>query len=210
MPNADSWIKRATEILNDGQKAHLESIPFAVSLLTSVYGPQSMQMKTFTKQLESMAASAQNLGNARHHQVGVAQGTIRNTVAELQAGLISSVRALVAGEIFGELVGMAKQVLADQTEPAKNVAAVLVASAFEDLMRRMGIELAGVQGRPELQDVITALKNVGVFKGGETGTAQSFLKFRNDSLHADWTKVQRPQVESCLAFIEALLAKHFS
>jgi hypothetical protein len=68
----------------------------------------------------------------------------------------------------------------------------------------MGSELAGVVGRPKLEEVLTALKN-GVLKGGEVGTAQSHLKFRNDSLHADWPKVQKSQVQSCIALIEALL-----
>ena len=86
----------------------------------------------------------------------------------------------------------------------------MIAAAFEDLMRRMGSELAGVVGRPKLEDVLIAVKNAGITKGGEVGTAQSFLKFRNDSLHADWTKVTRVQVESCTAFIEAILLKHFS
>ena len=80
----------------------------------------------------------------------------------------------------------------------------------EDLMRRMGSELAGVTGRPNLEEVLSALKNAGILKGGEVGTAQSYLKFRNDSLHADWAKVQKSQVQSCTAFIEALLVKHFS
>jgi hypothetical protein len=52
------------------------------------------------------------------------------------------------------------------------------------MIRRMGSELAGVQ--EELEEVIIALKNAGVLEGGEVGTAQSYLKFRNDSLHADW------------------------
>jgi hypothetical protein len=67
-----------------------------------------------------------------------------------------------------------------------------------------------VVGRPKLEDVIIALKDTGVLKGGEVGTAQSYLKFRNDSLHADWAKVQKSQIQSCTAFIEALLQKHFS
>jgi hypothetical protein len=167
-------------------------------------------LKTFTDQLKGIEKGAANPGNARHHQEGAAVGTIRNTVAELQGGLIVGLRILVAGEIFGELVTLAKQILADQTEAAKNVAAVLVASAFEDLVRRMGSELAGVTGRPGLQEVVMALNKAAVLKGGEVATAQSFLKFRNDSLHADWTIVQRSQVESCSAFIEALLLKHFS
>jgi hypothetical protein len=86
----------------------------------------------------------------------------------------------------------------------------MIVAAFEDLLRRMGIELAGVAGRPSLQDVLTALKDAGVLKGGEIGIAQSFLKFRNDSLHADWANVSRVQVESCTAFADAMLVKHFS
>ena len=210
MANAESWIKRANEVLNDPQKAHHESVPFAVSLLNSVYGPHSVQFTSFNDQLNRVAVHAPNSANARYQQVLTAQGVIRNTVAELEGGLVATLRTLVAGEIFGELVSLAKQILTDQGESAKNVGAVLVAAAFEDLLRRMGAELAGVAGRPTLQEVVSALKSASVLKGGEVATTQGFLKFRNDSLHADWSNVQRSQVESCLAFIEALLLKHFS
>ena len=111
---------------------------------------------------------------------------------------------------MGELIRLGKEILEDNDEPSKNVSAVLIAAAFEDLMRRMGTELAGVVGRPKLEEVVRTLKDKGILKGGEVGTAQSYLKFRNDSLHADWTLVQRSQIESCTAFIEALLVKHFS
>jgi hypothetical protein len=154
---------------------------------------------------------APNPTNSSHHQERLATGAIQNTVAEIKSGLIVSLRAQVAGEIFAELVGLGKEVLEGDTEAAKNVSAVLIAAAFEDLMRRMGSELAGVVGRPpKLEIVLTALKDAEILKGGEVGTAQSYLKFRNDSLHADWAKVQRSQVQSCIAFIEALLTKHFS
>jgi hypothetical protein len=33
---------------------------------------------------------------------------------------------------------------------------------------------------------------------------------KNDSLHAYWKNVQKSQIESCIAFIESLLVKHFS
>jgi hypothetical protein len=110
---------------------------------------------------------------------------------------------------LSELVGLSKEIM-DDTDAAKNVSAVLIAAAFEDLMRRMGSELAAVNGRPKLEEVLTALKAAGVLKGGEIGVAQSYLKFRNDSLHADWGNVQKSQVQSCTAFIETLLVKHFS
>jgi hypothetical protein len=52
----------------------------------------------------------------------------------------------------------------------------------------MGATLAGVVGRPPLSDVLTALKNAKVLEGATFTTAQSYLKFRNDALHADWAQ----------------------
>jgi hypothetical protein len=207
--NADAWVARGKDVLN-GQHLAEEVVQCAISILTAVYGSQSTQLNAFTAGLAQVAKSAPSPTNARHHQERNAHGAIQNVIAEIEGGLVVSLRAQVAGEIFGELVGLGKEVLEDNTETSKNVSAVLIAAAFEDLMRRMASELARVEGRPKLEDVLTALKNAGILKGGEVGTAQSYLKFRNDSLHADWGKVQRSQIESCTAFIEALLVKHFS
>jgi hypothetical protein len=207
--NAEAWLKRAKDILAVGQPAG-EAVQFTISILTAMYGSQSPQLKTFIAALAQVAQIAHNPTNADHHQWMHARGALANVVAEIEAGLIVSLRAQVAGEIFAELVRLSKETLEDDTESAKNVSAVLTAAAFEDLMRRMGSELAGVVGRPKLEEVLTALKTAGILKGGEVGTAQSYLKFRNDSLHADWAKVQKSQVQSCTAFIEALLIKHFS
>jgi hypothetical protein len=179
-------------------------------MLTALHGAQSTQLKAFLDGCTAISKNTTGAGNAAHHLHHHAHGAIRNAIAEVEGGLIVGLRAQVAGEIFSELVGLGKEVLEDDTESAKNVSAVLIAAAFEDLMRRMGSELAGVTGRPNLEEVLSALKNAGILKGGEVGTAQSYLKFRNDSLHADWAKVQKSQVQSCTAFIEALLVKHFS
>lgn len=210
--DSSGWIKRATEILNKGDSAHYavatEATQFATSMLTTLYGNKSTQLKSFSEGYE--AISKLKVGNVPLLLCRHAYGAINNAKAELEAGLIVKLRIQVAGEVLSELVRTGKDVLQEQTDAAKNVAAVLSAAAFEDLMRRMGEEFAGVVGRPALQDVLTALKDAGVLKGGEIGTAQSFLKFRNDSLHANWANVSRVQVESCTAFIDAMLVKHFS
>lgn len=90
------------------------------------------------------------------------------------------------------------------------VAAVLTAAAFEDLMRRLGQERAGIAGRVKLEQVLIELKERGVLQGGEPGVAQSFLKFRNDSLHADWDNVTELQVSSCLGLLDSLIIKHLA
>jgi hypothetical protein len=209
MPNTEAWLARAKKLLSVTPLAS-EEVQFAISLLTATYGPNSPQLDAFKAALAQMAKAAPNPTNAAHHQQMYARGAIQNVVAEIEGGLIGSLRAQVAGEVLGELIRLGKEILEDNDEPSKNVSAVLIAAAFEDLMRRMGTELAGVVGRPKLEEVVRTLKDKGILKGGEVGTAQSYLKFRNDSLHADWTLVQRSQIESCTAFIEALLVKHFS
>lgn len=205
----EGWLAHAKKVLA-GEQAPAEEIHFATSLLTAVYGPKSTQLDGFTTALGQIAKSATGVSTTARQQQRHAHGVIQSVVAEIEGGLVVSLRTQAVGEILADLVGLGKEVLRDDTESAKNVSAVLVAAAFEDLMRRMGNELACVEGRPKLEEVITALKTAEILKGGEVGTAQSYLKFRNDSLHADWEKVQRTQVQSCMAFIEALLLKHFS
>jgi hypothetical protein len=205
------WITRADEVLSKGGSDHghaSEAVQFATSMLTTVYGAHSTQLEAFSTGCEAIHKAKVGIipVELRRH----AYGAINNTKAELQAGLVANLRLQVTGEVLADLVAIGKEALAENSDAAKSVAAVLIAAAFEDLIRRMGSELASVAGRPSLQDVLIALKDAGVLKGGEIGTAQSFLKFRNDSLHADWVNVSRVQVESCAAFIDAMLVKHFS
>jgi hypothetical protein len=192
--------------------AVVEEYQGTLALLISLYGTSSHQEET----LLSSAKRASNLagGLIEHnfpHQVRpVIKGTLRAIRADLEAGLIGNVAQRAAGEVLGDMLGLAKEAMALSTESAKNVAAVLTAAAYEDTIRQMGTTLANVRGRPDLSAVITALKDAGVLVGAALTTGQSYLKFRNDALHADWANVDRAVVGSCMAFVEALLLKHFS
>lgn len=205
--NADIWLKQAKELLLDASSHQI--VPFAVSMLAAVYGPQSAQLSALNRRIDQCAKSEGFL-NAESLRGEQAYNAIQSAVTEIENGLVVNLRTHVAGEVLADLIGLGKEILADKTDAAKNVAAVLVAAAFEDLIRRMGAELAGVSGRPKLEVVINALKDANVLRGGEPAVAQSYLKFRNDSLHADWASVERSQIHSCLGFIEPLLLKHFS
>ena len=88
-------------------------------------------------------------------------------------------------------------------------AAVLAAAAFEDVLRRLA-DLKGVAHKEKLADVLMALKDLGILQGAEVGIAQSYLSFRNRSLHAQWNEVDGPAIESALAFIEQLILKHLT
>jgi hypothetical protein len=209
-----AWIKRADEFSTRGhmvgQAGASEAVQFATSMIAALYGQRSPQLDRFSAGCDAISKMKPGTGNIAMELNRHALGTIANCRAEFEAGLVSNLRVQVTGEVLSDLITLGKEVLGEGTDSAKNVAAVMIAAGFEDLTRRMATEFAGVAGRPPMQEVITTLKDAGVLKGGEVGTAQSFLKFRNDSLHADWANVSRVQVESCIAFIDAMLLKHLS
>ena len=77
-------------------------------------------------------------------------------------------------------------------------------------MRRLAEEKAGITSRMKLDQILMEPKNNGILEGGEPGLAQSFLKFRDDSLHANWQTFEEPQVSSCLGMLDSSIVKLFS
>jgi hypothetical protein len=205
----DAWIKRAEEVLAiSGYAAPTQLYQFALSLLTTFYGPSSVQLKALKDSVDTIQRYTK--GSIYNEILAHCSGVIQTTIADIRAGLVGDVRAQIQGEVLGDLVILSKDALSDNSGSAMHVAAVLIAAAFEDILRRLAAEKAGLAERPKLEQVITALKDADLLKGGEISTAHSYLKFRNDSLHADWPQVHRFQVEGCISFVDSLLLKHFS
>jgi len=202
-----NWIEQGNALLSEGEEAMYTLPPFAISMLTYFYGANSVQVRIYQQTVDNLF---KNKGGATRLSFYLAQGAVSNTIRELENGLITNLRTSIQGEVLGDMVGLAREALSANTVETKNVAAVLTAAAFEDCLRRLAAEKAGVQDRPKLESVVVALKDAGVLKGGNVSLATSMLKFRNDSLHADWQNVQQAQVESCLALTESLLRDHFS
>ncbi len=190
-----------------------ELVHGATSIIELLYGANSAQLTTLRNRLSSI--EKQETAKARGTVFGVIEicqavwGVLRSIKAEVEAGLISSLRQQVIGEVLTDFIQLSRAVLEQPGDGAKNVAAVLAAAAFEDTIRRMGASFAGVLGRDDLQDVLTKLKETGIIQGPQVGIAQSYLSFRNHALHANWDKIDRAAVQSVLAFVQELLLKHY-
>jgi hypothetical protein len=178
-----------------------------LTVMHAVYGPGGPQI-----------AALQGVAEANHHGsktfemfnlISAARGALQNLKAELETGMLGSLRQRIAGDVLTDFVHLARAALDDPGEKAKDVAAVLAAAAFEDVIRRMGASLAGKVGEDELQNVIGSLKDKGILQPPQLGIALSYLNFRNRALHAQWDKIERASVHSVLAFVEQLLLKHF-
>ena len=205
-PDELKWIEQGKALINTGMAAAYELHPFAISMLNYFYGANSVQVRAYMQGAEQISKQKEG----RHQPFMHARAAVSNTIRELENGLVANLRTSIEGEVLGDFVSLAREALSLNSDEANNVAAVLTAAAFEDCLRRLATEKTGLVGRPKLEAVLGTLKDSGLIRGGNVSLANSMLKFRNDSLHADWQQVHRAQVESCLALTESLLREHFS
>jgi hypothetical protein len=181
----------------------------ALHLLRMTHGSGTPQEKSLIEAYSAL--KDRKFGGALFQVVQpVAVGTLRALRSEIEDGLIGSVAQRGAGEALADFATLAKEALEGGRDTGRHIAAVLTAALYEDTIRRLGAAKAGVTGRPDLSKVVDALKSSGVLKGAATAVALSYLKFRNDSLHADWGGITVGTIESCLSFVEGLLLDHFA
>ncbi len=180
----------------------------ALTMMTMLYGPKAEQITVLLKRIDDLR---QYDPPYREQYVARAvSGTLQNLSSEVQGGLLSSLERRVTSDVLADLIQLARAALAERTEGAKNVAAVLTAAAYEDTIRRIATQHAGVIGRDKLDAVIGKLKDAGLLVAPQLGIALSYLNFRNHALHAQWDVIDRAAVESVLGFVEQLLLKHFN
>jgi|KBSMisStandDraft_5_1062788.scaffolds.fasta_scaffold540470_2 hypothetical protein len=215
--STDAITKRADELLAiidaAGENAAQISEAFSgtLNLLGIVHGPGNIQERQL---IQAMGAADKANGtrsyNLHRFVAPAVQGALKSLRADVSAGLTSNIAMQASGLELGDFLALAKQALDGHKDGEKNVAAVLVAAAFEDTLRRLAEVKAGVTDGPKLEQVIGKLKAAGTLAGAAISTATSGLKFRNDSLHADWDNIDKVTIGTYLAFVEGLLLKHFS
>lgn len=181
-----------------------------LGVMHGLYGPNSSQERDLRTYIERLSEKAHpSYPNIINQSIAAIAGALVSIKGELESGFLGSLRAGIAGELLTDLLKLARAVLDQGGDEAKNVVAVLAAAAFEDMVRRLA-ELKGVPQEEKLADVLTALKSAGVLQGAEVGIAQSYLGFRNKALHARWSEIDLPAVQAVLAFTEQIILQRFT
>jgi hypothetical protein len=183
-----------------------ELVLATMSLMNTVYGDRNERTDVLKQQLKQLPTSVAQWGGQEIYQSEVCEGALHSLRAELEAGLVGSLRMILTATVLSDFLQLAKRAIEDG---ATVVAAVLVAAAFEDTVRRMGEILAGVTGRPDLEMVVGALKTAGVLQAPLLGQVNAHLNFRNKALHADWANIDKVSVETAWQLVQGLLLKHF-
>jgi hypothetical protein len=183
-----------------------------VTVLEAVHGSGCRQIELLRSRVTTIEEGTKNSLADQHieHEVfDTARGALQNVKAEIEAGFLGTLARSITGEVLSDFIQLANTVLQSGDANAKDVAAVLAAAAFEDTIRKMGVQFCGIQTRDALSDIAIALKQKGILVGSQFGTVQAQLQFRNDALHADWGKIDTVGVRTVLQLVQELLLKHF-
>ncbi|HXA15669.1 MAG TPA: DUF4145 domain-containing protein [Thermoanaerobaculia bacterium] len=181
--SSEDWQAWATSVMN---------------LFDSAFGRNSVHYENFKALYDKYGGWA--------HEVESGKGIFRAAKADYDGGYVFKLEARVSGEIFGDLVLLAKEALANQNIPA---AAVLAAAALEDALKRYAL-LSGVDVSDKpMQQVVAALKSKGLVAGAQKTLLDTMPKIRDFAMHANWDKLTAADASSVIGFVEAFLIMHF-
>ena len=196
------------QLKEDGDRGTIENAFMGtVGVMEILYGGSSPQVKALQDGKKS-ALSTQYGASYQMYLLGhTVKGALQNVLQEIDAGLVTTLANQAAGEVFGDLVALAKSA---HQAGHKTVAAVLACAALEDSLKRKAGELGISTTGKTLDSVVNALKAASFFKGPQAAIVGSYVKLRNSAMHADWDKIESSDVGSLIGFLEPFLIQHFS
>ena len=166
-----------------------------------IYFAQCIQRRGFTEvphyflEPEAKTPPGQNI-----------KAILENLQSEINYGLLTTLENRAAGEIFGDMISMAKKLF---EEGRKESSSVLASGALEDSMKKFAIQNGLDVYDSELSQVVNALKSGGHLKGPQASLIHSFVTLRNKAFHAQFDKIEMPEIISLISFVEQFLIQNF-
>lgn len=207
----DELVKRVDEIIHMGNSV-LASADYGEHYATVDSGKfagfragsLSFLERTFGRGQTYYDEFSQKVNGPFPDQVKSGINVLQAVKDELAGGWVFDIKGLISAEILGDFIGLAKESLDEN----KDVAAVLVCAALEDALKRVAMQKGLDVEDKDMPEVINALKANGTFKGSQTSIAKGYVKLRNKAFHAEWDKIEKPEVSSAIGFTEQFLLQH--
>lgn len=169
------------------------------NLLRAVFGDTSPHWVNFKN------VSDECKGN--DYEVAALHSVFLAAKEDFDGGYVFDVDLRISGEVFGDFVVLARQAL---TEGHKDVAAVLACAALEDALKRLALANGLPVADKTMSEVVNALKAGGLVAGAQKSLLDAMPRVRNMAMHAEWSKISEPDVNSVLGFVDQLLLSKFS
>lgn len=140
--------------------------------------------------------------NFRENLIGI----LNSIKTDIENDLIVNIEKQIIGSVVADFISLAKS----SVEQNKDVAAVLASAAIEDSLKRYAL-LNGLQVEDkDMTNVVNALKSQGLIKGPQASLLKGCTDTRNKAFHAQWDKIDIPEVKSLITFAEEFILKNLS
>lgn len=178
-----------------------------ITLLQNLYGESNIRINALLKykseRFDPTPWYDTTINYFRAYLLGLAKGI----KIDIENDLILNLEKQIIGEIVADFIVLAKK---SSEEDIKDVAAVLGSAALEDSLKRYA-ELNGlIVDNKDMSEVINALKSKGLLKGPQATVVTSYVATRNKAFHAEFEKIEMPEVKSLIAFTEEFILKNLS
>jgi uncharacterized protein YutE (UPF0331/DUF86 family) len=178
-----------------------------VNLVSKLYGVNSQQMKELVSEKNRLLGL--NSNEYKKHQIFIRElkGFLDTIVSDIKSGLIEEIEDEARGEIYTDFIKLSKEAI---EKGGKDVAAVLASAALEDSLKRFAESKGLNVENKDMSEVISIIKSAELLQKPEAKVVQSYVTLRNKALHADWDKINLPEVASLIGFVESFVLLHFS
>lgn len=176
-----------------------------LTLLQNLYGEDDVRINALLKyKNERFDPSPWNDFSVTYFRAQLL-GLAKGIKIDIENGLIFNLKKQIIGEIVADFITLAKK---SSEEDIKDVAAVLGSAALEDSLKRYA-ELNGlIVDDKDMSEVINALKSKGLLKGPQATVVTSYVTTRNKAFHAEFEKIEMPEVKGLIAFTEEFILKN--
>ena len=211
-------IKIVMERINDLKKtsdSKDDNIPMnsfqlymgVVNIVSKFYGKNSPQMKELVSEKKRIL----EINNYEYEKQQVfikeLKGFLNTIISDIRSGLIEKIEDEARGEIYIDFISLSKEAL---EKGGKEVSAVLASAALEDALKRFAESKGLDVENKDMSNVISIIKSAELLKKPEAKVVQSYVTLRNKALHAEWDKINIPEVASLIGFVESFVLLHFS
>ena len=143
-----------------------------------------------------------NAGSKRSECVGEMVSILENLLADVEAGLISSLEDRIRAETFDDFLDHAEQ----YHKAGRKESGVIAGVVFEDAIRRIAQNNEVSLGH--LETTINDLVKKGVITATKAKRAKAAAHVRTKATHAEWNEFDLKDVNETIKFTRELIAAH--
>jgi hypothetical protein len=177
-----------------------------MTIIESLYGKNDNRIKMLSElkaKFDIVPWNTERIGVFNKTCAGFLDGIKK----DIENNLILNVERQTIGSVVADIISLAKT---SADENVKDVAAVLGSAALEDALKRYA-KLNGVDADERaMTDVINLLKSKGLVKGPQASLLGGYVQTRNRAFHAQWDKLDLPEIKSLIYFTEQFILEKLS